>query len=127
MLTCTKCGQSKPEGEFYPSSRYKSGYNTWCKECCLAANREYHQSGRRVRNRWRKYGLSDEEFSSLGDVCAICGVDVPKLDIDHDHSTGRVRGLLCRPCNSGLGMFNDDPERLRAAAEYLEQEAVVSC
>lgn len=81
----------------------------------------------------RKFGISLEEYESLlesqGGVCSICfskdpktktrsGVS-PNFAVDHDHSTGAVRGLLCGFCNSGLGFFQDDKERLRAAISYL--------
>lgn len=74
----------------------------------------------------KKYGITLEEFDALleaqGGVCAICDGGPrpwPNLVVDHDHSTGRIRGLLCHPCNAGLGQFNDNPERLARALEYM--------
>jgi hypothetical protein len=54
-----------------------------------------------------------------GGRCAICENDEKDLVIDHDHKTGKVRGLLCRQCNSGLGMFGDSMDILKAAILYL--------
>lgn len=54
--------------------------------------------------------------------CAICGSKPPKgkrLDIDHDHDSGEVRGLLCGPCNRSLGLLKDDPSVIRRAADYV--------
>ena len=74
----------------------------------------------------RLYGISVEEYGRLLEsqsfVCAICfesphGRD---LDVDHDHETGQVRGLLCHKCNRALGLLNDNPDRARAAAAYVE-------
>lgn len=86
-----------------------------------------------------RYGLTPERFDQImteqGDRCASCGTDSPPTGwhIDHDHSCcpggrscGRcVRGILCSPCNTGLGHFGDDPDRLLAAAAYLLQRADV--
>lgn len=75
--------------------------------------------------RTSKYGLSPDQYAELlrrYPVCAICGASAGRraLDIDHNHATGAVRGLLCENCNKGLGGFRDDLARLRAAAAYLE-------
>jgi hypothetical protein len=81
-----------------------------------------------MRNLKYKYGLSaagyDDLLAQQGGVCAICQQLDPKgrrLAVDHCHETGRVRGLLCVPCNVGIGNLNDDPERLLAAVAYLQE------
>lgn len=60
--------------------------------------------------------------TAQGGVCAICEQPEPKkrLAVDHDHTTGAVRALLCSKCNVALGLMSDDPARLRVAAHYLE-------
>lgn len=76
----------------------------------------------------RFYGISLAEYHAMvekqGGVCAICGrsdeVHGRALAIDHCHDTGVVRGALCGPCNRAIGLFKDDPSRLRNAAAYLE-------
>jgi hypothetical protein len=74
----------------------------------------------------RKYGIALHEYDyrlklQMG-RCAICGREPGKrrLDVDHDHKTKKVRGLLCHRCNRGLPWFSDDPGVLRSAAHYLE-------
>src|SRR5262249_33164546 len=76
-----------------------------------------------------KYGVARPDYEQMmisqGNVCAICGASaVPgkHLYVDHEHSTGLVRGLLCQHCNSGLGMFQDDVERMRSAIAYLDRQ-----
>jgi hypothetical protein len=76
-----------------------------------------------------KFGISKADYDALlekqGGCCAICGgtqVNGRKnLDVDHDHRTGRVRGLLCGYCNRALGLLKDSPEVLRLAANYLDR------
>ncbi|OFW52614.1 MAG: hypothetical protein A2146_03735 [Actinobacteria bacterium RBG_16_67_10] len=74
------------------------------------------------------YGIKPAEFDALldsqGGRCAICRTETAGgkggWHVDHDHATGRIRGLLCHGCNIALGYFRDDPDRLRAAMAYLE-------
>jgi hypothetical protein len=73
----------------------------------------------------RNYGLSWEDYDRMlqrqAGRCAICRKPFSEHPhVDHDHATGTVRGLLCRKCNVSVGGFDDSPERLRAAASYLE-------
>jgi hypothetical protein len=62
---------------------------------------------------------ADHLLAKQEGLCAICQV-APAQHVDHDHSDGRVRALLCFNCNGGLGQFKDDPDVLRAAADYVE-------
>lgn len=86
----------------------------------------------------RRYVISGEEYAAMlerqAGLCAICGMSADKvegadkggggLEVDHDHSSGAVRELLCNPCNRSLGGFQDSPELLRSAIEYLAKHGV---
>lgn len=96
-----------------------------------AAQLKYQQSDK-GRAYWRryKYKLSPEDYKALlqsqGGLCAICRDPPGKmiLCVDHDHATGRVRGLLHNTCNAALGHFQDSPDLCRAAAAYLDSHSV---
>lgn len=82
----------------------------------------------KLRNGFRErlYGLSTDDYSELVEeqngVCALCGKasEERAIAVDHDHASGEIRGLLCSPCNTGVGMFRDDPGLLRKAIAYIE-------
>jgi hypothetical protein len=87
----------------------------------------------RERFLMRRYGITGSDYEGMlegqNGVCAICGRPetrrtkggkVGRRAVDHDHVTGRVRGLLCHRCNAGIAYLSEDPERLRIAAVYLE-------
>lgn len=82
------------------------------------------------RHAYERYGLTAETFGALWErqsgECAICGralemSGMRSCNVDHDHATGVVRGLLCRACNRGIGLLGDDADRLGAAARYLRR------
>ena len=76
----------------------------------------------------RRFGISINDYESIlskqNYQCAICNKSSSKqhFDIDHCHKTKKVRGLLCRSCNMGLGYFKDSPNLLNQAAQYLRRE-----
>ena len=93
------------------------------------------QLKRRERHLQSKFRLSNDDYDALlksqGDGCAICGTDRcytnPRsgkpvaLSVDHCHTTGTIRGVLCKDCNIGLANFKDDPNLLRRAIAYLNK------
>ena len=129
-VTCSDCDQpAKLKGRCqscYNKARWASGHRppSVTPEQRRAARIKY------------RYGLTTVEYDALAlaqrGLCAICGEEPTrtgspahwdgKLCIDHDHNTGRVRGLLCNDCNLLLKK-HFTPERLRAAADYLERHA----
>ncbi len=93
--------------------------------------RRYKEKGAQDREVWRdtyyrkNYGITLEQYNTMlitqNNVCAICKLTCSRrLSVDHCHKTGKVRGLLCIKCNRGLGNFNDEISRLKAAVNYME-------
>lgn len=151
MKTCTKCGTAKPKVDYYvrKGGRLHSWCISCIKELRMSRNEEIAEYQRRrragrtggEREREKDYqlnyhfGISLEDYQELleaqGYSCAVCkkphGEDRHSqgrskgLSVDHNHVTGRIRGLLCSDCNRAIGQLQDSPELCRRAAEYLEQ------
>ena len=131
--TCYKCGKRKRASiektitEFATSRSETDGFCMACKECCAAyAQRPEVLKRKSERYRTKKYGISPEEYNTMvetqGGVCLIChqpGDTRFGLVVDHDHDSGAIRGLLCANCNQGIGHLQDDPDRMRRAADYV--------
>ena len=116
LLACTHCKQDKPAtAEFFPlHNKKRNGLDSWCRTC-RATYRSANCRGR------HKAVISDQALVELKEStkeCVICGMEA-KLVVDHDHVTGKIRGMLCNHCNRGLGHFRDDPALLEFAAQYL--------
>jgi hypothetical protein len=104
----------KPLTEFNVDPGKPDGVHSWCKPC-----RNSHRKS--TSNGKYRSAVSDRVLQALRESvkeCMICRVK-EKLVVDHDHDTGRVRGLLCHGCNLGLGKFKDSTELVQKAADYL--------
>lgn len=128
MRTCYKCKEDKDLDEFPNNKGKPLGKAYICKECARVSQKgHYSKEQIRFKNRkanWKgKYGLTPKQFYILLEVqnykCKICREDLEVPCVDHCHDTGRVRGLLCRNCNLGIGYFKDNIELLDYAKDYL--------
>lgn len=111
--TCRECEQNLSEKMF------ELAHGRWRRNICIPC-----RSKNRYSNKIKKlYSIDLNQKLKLeieqGGVCAICARSVPTLCVDHNHTTGEVRGLLCSNCNTGLGLFGDNVQHLTQAIEYL--------
>ena len=131
-LVCTKCKEEKPATSEYfpPHNKKKNGFDSWCRACRATYRSEIN------RGKFRGQ-LSDDKVKKLKQQqkCDICGCEdtggsrnnkhlgkAYTLVMDHNHDTGKFRGMLCNHCNRGLGHFKDNIENLYAAVKYLEKD-----
>jgi hypothetical protein len=139
--TCKECGEAKPLDDFHRHPLGQHQRQNRCKPCHNRKSAEaYHARSPTskaeyiARVKARKYGMTLEEMQTLveahGDLCDICGQPdtthrkrtwTRNLTMDHCHSTGRFRGMLCSNCNIAIGLLKDDPALARKVAEYLEK------
>lgn len=116
VKVCSACGEVKPLDLFYKGVS---------REMDRRRSNPNYSKMERTNRMMGKHGISREEADRLLAItdCQICGAPPAKRahHIDHDHVTGKVRGVLCFKCNSGLGNFDDRPDLLRAAIAYLGQ------
>jgi Recombination endonuclease VII len=134
-------------GHTLADTRMKSGKKSVCGVCKVASAREgymkkygdrapaertaFNKKLKPVRDAYhlkRKFGMTMEDYEVLlrsqGGVCAVCfgpSICGRRYSIDHCHKTGKIRGILCSSCNSGIGLLKDSPEVLENAAAYLRR------
>lgn len=141
MKQCVKCKEVKSLDLFSNHVRHKDGKRFRCKSCESLDSKENRKRklnenylGTRLQERKhnlkRMFGISLEDYDlkleEQKSVCAICGglcKSGKRLAVDHDHKTGNIRDLLCGNCNGGLGKFQDNPELLIKAADYLRKHS----
>jgi hypothetical protein len=140
--TCRRCGVTKTYAEFSLSRKETASqnavYRSDCKECCATRARAWFDDNAQRANETRRrhhlkksYGLTVAEYEKIlkeqGGVCAICNKPermkregkALRMPVDHDHLTGKLRGLLCHTCNRAIGLLQDDVIVLRRAISYL--------
>lgn len=140
---CCRCKVTKPASDFYKSSHQQSGLFSSCKACEISRIEKekqhrtaywkgYYKSHTQEMHLLRKYNITkarrEEMLAHQGGQCAICyklEKNLPRiLVVDHCHSSGMVRGLLCQLCNTGIGAFEDDKARMLRAISYLASGGV---
>jgi hypothetical protein len=140
MHKCQTCKEVKASTEFYNSAVTANRLSARCKACDKIARRDSisrspaTRAGYYRRMLARKYGLTptavEDMLTAQDGSCAICKTTNPlgegntstansSFCVDHCHTTGRIRGMLCNACNRGLGFFRDSKENLRNAIAYL--------
>lgn len=136
IIECGDCGKLKSHYakrlcvSCYNRQRYAAAAKVPCARChkdrfhfCHGLCRACYRTERKFQ---KKYGIEFADYDVMLQVqagrCIVCDREFGKRKphVDHCHSTGMVRGLLCYTCNVGLGSFGDDPDRLRSAALYIE-------
>lgn len=148
---CKMCNIEHPLSFYHRRKSSSDGFRHECKSCIsiyhrqrrngpkrdeiLQKKKEYAQNNPEVkRNSWykHKYGITLEDYNSMLKLqkggCAICKSEVPlstqhkHLYVDHNHTTGKVRGILCHPCNRTIGSALEDLGRLKGCIDYLEKQ-----
>ena len=127
MKRCNVCGEMKPLDAFYKHSKGSQGRQSRCKPCNKIVGRKYRKTHHTMRS---KLGLSDADVQKLedraGGLCENPQCRQPAatraLHLDHDHKTGKPRGLLCHGCNTALGLLKDNSEIILGLNEYLTRE-----
>lgn len=130
---CSRCRIVRPSDSYSTDNSRPDNKNRVCRVCMSAYQKQYYKNNKeraklsseksRVLSR---YGITHEQKNALFKsvkACEICYKTFHKTpNIDHDHVTGLVRGLLCRSCNIALGLFEDNTTNLLNAVKYLERK-----
>lgn len=135
MKVCTKCDKEKHLNEFRLRVGRKNGSrHSWCKSCVYESNKARTVDQEKNYKLKYNFGISLIEYNRMlaeqNYVCKICGSPetaksnvggIKSLAVDHCHTTGKIRGLLCQDCNVGIGKLKDNPILLQKAIDYLKE------
>jgi len=131
MKTCSKCKIEKLKSDFYKDNRSPDKLTYKCKECSKESERTYyhkHNSDRKFKAKLRRLKndvFTLEEYNNMvleqNNNCGICKTSMISPCIDHNHSTGKIRMLLCHHCNTMIGLARENKVILNSAIKYLEK------
>lgn len=134
---CKTCGDTKPHSDFPYNKSYKDNIRPHCVDCRREYEaksyhkhkhkRPYDYEADKDRKLKKAYGIGYEEYQTMlaaqDGMCAICGtLDTGKrraFAVDHCHTCGEVRGLLCSPCNTAIGSLKEDLGIMQRAMDYV--------
>jgi predicted ATP-dependent endonuclease of OLD family len=127
MKECFKCKEVKPFSEYWKVNNKTEKLQHYCKNCQNAVKRKSYKIASRNTRYIKNYGITLSQYNERLNIqnhkCSICETNTNECGknfaVDHDHSTGKVRGLLCDKCNRGLGAFKDSKDLISKAYKYL--------
>lgn len=133
---CSKCERWLPFNRFPTNSKHPGKVDSWCRDCRNKQRRDNTTPEMWRKQNLRRFGMTPQQYDRMleeqGGVCRVCkqpetrkrpwskNGEINPLAVDHDHKTGEPRALLCSHCNTSLGKLDEDPERIRALADYAE-------
>lgn len=125
---CGRCNKHRRVKFFARRNNTLCGLSSWCRTCNRNYDHENHERFKRGKKNCyyiREHGVPLQTFEAQVKnqkrKCAICKRWMKKPHLDHNHTTGKLRGALCHKCNVGLGHFDDNPKLLCKALKYLER------
>jgi hypothetical protein len=128
LKLCPACKSVKQTINFSKNRARKDGFADRCKICQSHSTKNWyrtHPKNYTGKQNKRLYGLTPDQYAAMrlaqNDRCAICHVKMVSPCIDHCHITGKIRALLCRPCNLALGYLRDSEKFLRNALNYIRK------
>lgn len=136
MKYCKRCDTTKPIDEFYLRNKTSMVRHSTCKECDRKRVKENHDPATyRNAELQRRYGITQQDYETMilkqNYQCAICGTKNPGgkhnngyFSVDHCHTTGKVRKLLCHNCNTAMGLLGDNVSIIESMIKYLETHSV---
>lgn len=140
MKVCPSCKRNLGLEKFSKHKNRYDGLQSQCRDCISKLHHDWYEKNKAEvkdasRTRWKStrrgrhllatYGIDEWQYAEMyveqGAGCSICGKHKEILHVDHDHNTGKIRGLLCGNCNLAIGLLKHDPQIIIKASNYVQQ------